>query len=163
MSTYQRSTVLPAAPAELFSFHGDPRNLRAVSPPGLRILGIEAGEDARPGESFSVAVRQGPFVLRWQGKWEEVEPPGLLVDIGVRCPFAFWRHEHRFDPAPDNGSVLTDRVEFRLPWYLGGPIGDLFVRSFVMPGIFAARHEATRRHFTGARREENPLAGGSRP
>ena len=163
MPTYQRSSAVPATPAELFSFHGDPRNLRAVSPPGLRILAIDSGQTAVPGELFSVAVQQGPLVLRWQGNWETVEPPGRLVDVGVRSPFAFWRHEHRFDPAPDGGSLLTDRVEFRLPWYLGGPIGDWFVRHFVMPRLFAARHEATRRHFAAMRGEENTLAGGTLP
>jgi ligand-binding SRPBCC domain-containing protein len=143
---FTRSTLVPAPPEALFRFHENPHNLRRISPPGLRILDIRAAETARPGEEFTVAVRQAPLTLRWTGRWETVTPPGLLVDTGVKCPFARWRHHHIFAPHPD-GSMLTDRVEFRLPWHLGGPFGDLVCRHLVFPRMFAARHAATRRHF----------------
>ena len=146
MPVFTRSTVLSATPEELFRFHENPHNLRRISPPGMRILGIEAEEKARPGAEFTVAVRQGPFTLRWTGRWETVEAPRLLIDTGVHCPFAFWRHHHLFQPHP-RGSLLTDRVEFRLPWYLGGPAGDLACRLLVFPRMFAARHAATRAWF----------------
>jgi len=147
MPVFTRSTPVAADPATLFHFHEDPRNLRAIAPPGLRILEIVADEKARPGAEFHLAVRQGPLTLRWTGRWETVAPPGLLIDTGVRCPFALWRHHHIFEPHPD-GSLLTDRVEFRLPWFLGGPLGDWFALHFVFPRMFAARHAATRAHFS---------------
>lgn len=158
MPVFQRSTNVPASPAELFRFHGDPRNLRLVAPPGLRILGIDAAPEARCGEHFRVAVKQGPLTLHWEGVWERVEPPLLLVDRGVHCPFAFWQHEHRFDPAP-GGAVLTDRVEFRFSLLRGGPVADFFALHFVLPRLFAARHAATRARFADAGAGENPLAG----
>jgi len=146
MPVFIRSTRVSASPEELFRFHENPHNLRRIAPPGLRILGIRAGERAQPGEEFSIAVQQGPLTLRWTGCWETVEAPRLLIDTGVRCPFALWRHHHIFEPHPE-GSLLTDRVEFRLPWYLGGPVGDLFCRLVVFPRMFAARHAATRDWF----------------
>ena len=146
MPVFTRSTLVPAPPEALFRFHEDPHNLRAVTPPGVRILAIEADHTARPGAEFTVAVRQGPLTLRWTGRWETVVPPGLLIDTGVRCPFRFWRHHHLFEPHPE-GSVLTDRVEFRLPWHLGGPVADHLALRLIFPRIFAARHAATRHHF----------------
>ncbi len=150
MPVFTRSTVVPARPDDLFRFHENPHNLRHISPPGLRILEIRATETAHPGGEFTVAVRQGPLTLRWTGCWETVEAPRLLVDTGTRCPFAFWRHHHRFEPHPD-GTLLTDRVEFRLPWHLGGPPGDLVCRWLVFPRLFAARHAATRAWFAKGR------------
>jgi len=147
MPVFERSTRVAAAPEELFRFHGNPGNLRAVSPPGLRILGIEAEEEPRVGEEFRIALGKGPIVLRWTGRWTEVAPPGLLVDDGVQTPFALWRHAHRFDPAPEGGSILTDRVEFRLRWTFGGPLGDWFAGRFLFPAMFAGRHAATRAWF----------------
>lgn len=146
MPVFTRSTHVAAGPEELFRFHQNPHNLRRISPPGLCILEIRAGETARPGDEFTIAVRQGPFVLRWTGRWETAEAPRLLVDTGVHCPFALWRHHHIFEPHHE-GSLLTDRVEFRLPWHLGGPAADLVCRLVVFPRIFAARHAATRRFF----------------
>lgn len=146
MPVFTRSTPISAGPEELFRFHQNPHNLRRISPPGLRIVEIRAGETARPGEEFSIAVRPGPFTLRWTGRWEAVATPHLLIDTGVRCPFALWRHHHIFGTHPD-GALLTDRVEFRLPWHLGGPAGDLVCRHLVFPRMFAARHAATRAWF----------------
>lgn len=157
MPVFQKSIFLPTTPARLFRFHGDPHNLRFVSPPGLRILEIRAASEAQKGDHFLVAVKEGPLTLRWEGVWEHVEPPVLLVDRGVRCPFNFWRHEHRFDPAP-NGAVLTDLVEFRLSWLRGGPVADWIALQFVFPRIFAARHAATRALCTEAAASQNPLA-----
>lgn len=147
MAIFQHSTFVPATADELFRFHENPANLRATSPPGLRILEISAAPQARVGEEFRVAVQQGPLTLRWTGRWDFVQSPQHLVDVGVQCPFRHWRHEHLFTPAAD-GALLTDRVEFRLPWYLGGPLGDLIIRHLVMPRMFAARHRATHGHFT---------------
>ena len=142
MPVFSRSSLIPATTEELFDFHQDPHNLRRISPPGLHILEIRADHTANPGREFTVAVRQGPLTLRWTGRWEAVSFPRLLVDSGVRCPFAFWKHHHIFEARPE-GSLLTDRVEFRLPWLLGGPAGDLVCRLLVFPRMFAARHAAT--------------------
>jgi ligand-binding SRPBCC domain-containing protein len=147
MATFQHSSIIPASTEELFRFHENPENLRAISPPGLKILEISAAPRARIGEDFHVAVQQGPVTLRWTGRWENVEAPTRLVDTAVRSPFRYWRHEHLFAPG-EGGSRLTDRVEFRLPWFLGGLIGDLFVRLIIFPVMFAARHRATHTYFT---------------
>jgi ligand-binding SRPBCC domain-containing protein len=146
MPVFTRSTLVSATVEELYRFHENPHNLRRISPPGLRILDIRAEETARPGAEFTLAVRQGPFTLRWTGRWETAAAPRLLVDTGVKCPFALWRHHHLFEPHLD-GATLTDRVEFRLPWHLGGPLGDLVCGRLVFPRMFAARHAATREWF----------------
>lgn len=146
MPVFTRSTRVPASPEELFRFHENPCNLDRISPPGLHILEIRAGEMARPGEEFTIAVQQGALTMHWTGRWDTVEPPHLLIDTGVKCPFAVWRHHHIFEPHT-GGSLLTDRVEFRLPWFLGGACGDLFCRLVVFPRMFAARHAATRAWF----------------
>jgi ligand-binding SRPBCC domain-containing protein len=147
MPVFTLASKIAATPAELFHFHQDPNNLRALATPGMRLLDIQAAPTARPGEEFSVTVRQGPLTLRWTGRWEKVEPPHLLVDTGVRCPFRHWRHEHVFRPGVNGDSILTDRVEFALPWHRGGPAGDWFALNFVFPAMFAARHAATRDYF----------------
>lgn len=150
MPAFTLSSPVPATPEELFRFHENPHNLRRISPPGLRILEIQAAAAAKPGGEFTVRVRQGPLTLRWKGRWETVAAPGLLVDAGLECPFALWRHHHIFAPHPD-GALLTDRVEFRLPWNLGGPLADFVCRLVILPRMFAARHAATRAWFVRAR------------
>ena len=142
MPVFARSTIIAASPENLFAFHENPHNLRRISPPGMQILEINAHHIARPGEEFTVAVRQGPLTLRWTGRWETVEAPCVLVDIGVRCPFSTWRHSHIFE-SQSGGSLLTDRVEYRLRWRFGGPPADWIMGRLIFPRMFAARHAAT--------------------
>ncbi len=158
MPVYTRRSLMPATPGQLFHFHENPHNLRLLPAVGLQVVEIEAERIAAAGGKFAVAIRQGPFMLRWTGRWERVEYPHLLVDVGIRCPFAFWRHEHRFEAAAE-GATLTDRIEFRLPWRRGGPAGDWVAQRIILPGMFAARHEATRRLWAAPETPgKNPLA-----
>lgn len=146
MPVFTRTTTINTNPQELFRFHENPHNLRLIAPRGMQIVDIRAAVTARPGEEFTIAARQGPLRLSWTGRWEVATAPCLLIDRGMRCPFALWRHHHIFEPH-GSGSLLTDRVEFRLPWRLGGPAGDLFCQLLLFPRMFAARHAATQRLF----------------
>lgn len=146
MPVFARTSPIPATPGELFRFHENPHNIRLISPPGLRVLTVESEPTARPGQEFRVVVRQGPLTTDWLGRWETVAEPGLLVDTAVRSPFAFWRHRHEF-AACEAGSLLTDRVEFRLPWRRGGPVADQLALRLVLPAMFRQRHRATRAFF----------------
>jgi ligand-binding SRPBCC domain-containing protein len=44
--------------------------------------------------------------------------------------------------------MLTDRVEYRLPRRLGGPLADWIAGRLVFPKMFAARHAATLHFFS---------------
>jgi ligand-binding SRPBCC domain-containing protein len=44
--------------------------------------------------------------------------------------------------------MLTDCVDYRLPWRLGGPLADWIAGHLVLPRMFAARHTATRHFFS---------------
>jgi len=148
MAIYTHRSSMPTTPEELFLFHENPHNLRLLPTPGMQILKIRAEEKASPGGEFAVTIRRGPLTLSWVGRWERVEPSRLLVDVGISCPFALWRHEHRFEAAGDS-AMLTDRIEFQLPWHRGGRLGDWVAQRAIFPRMFAARHEATRRFFAG--------------
>jgi ligand-binding SRPBCC domain-containing protein len=73
--------------------------------------------------------------------WYNVlEPPTRFGEGQVRGPFARFAHVHEFEPRP-GGTLLRERLEVRLPWWLGG---EAAVRWIVAPRLrryFAARHD----------------------
>lgn len=145
-SFFERSVVLAAPPSEVYGFHEDPRNIGKISPPSLRVERVECEVPARAGGEFRLRVRQFGLPLEWIGFWQEAAPSSRLVDGARKSPFRHWRHHHLFAVAP-GGTLMTDRVEYALPFGLLGRFLDKTVMKVVFAAMFAARHRATRRFF----------------
>jgi ligand-binding SRPBCC domain-containing protein len=145
-TVFQRSVFLSANPAEVYAFHEDPRNITRISPPSLRVERVECSVPARAGEEFRLRVRQFGLPLDWVGVWEETVPHGQLVDGARKSPFRHWRHQHLFR-AEGSGTVMTDRVEYALPFGFLGRLLDETVMRVVFTAMFLARHKATAAFF----------------
>jgi len=146
LSLFERSVPLDASPPEVYAFHEDPRNIGKISPPSLHVGRVECSVPARPGQEFSLRVSQFGLPLEWVGYWEEAEPFSRLVDGARKSPFRHWRHHHLFAATPD-GTLMTDRVEYALPFGLLGRLLDKTVMRLVFAAMFAARHRATANYF----------------
>lgn len=145
-SLFERSVLLSAPPAEVYSFHEDPRNIVKISPPSLRVEKVECSVPARAGGEFRLRVSQFGLPLEWIGYWAEAEPFSHLVDGARKSPFRHWRHHHLFTEAP-GGTLMTDRVEYALAFGLIGRFLDRTVMRVVFAAMFAARHRATQGYF----------------
>jgi ligand-binding SRPBCC domain-containing protein len=60
--------------------------------------------------------------MRWTTRIEEWKPGVRFVDNQLRGPYSLWHHTHTFE-AKDGGTLMRDRVRFRLPL---GKLGDFF-------------------------------------
>jgi ligand-binding SRPBCC domain-containing protein len=145
-SLFERSVTLPATPEEVYAFHEDPRNIVKISPPPLRVERVECAVPARSGEEFRLRVSQFGLPMEWVGFWEEAEPHSRLVDGARKSPFLHWRHHHLFAATPE-GTLMTDRVEYALPFGALGRFLDRTVMRAVFSAMFAARHRATADYF----------------
>ena len=145
-SLFERSVLLTAPPEEVYAFHEDPRNIVKISPPSLRVEKVECTVPARAGEEFRLRVSQFGLPLEWIGYWDEAVPCSRLVDGARKSPFCHWRHHHLFAEAP-GGTLMTDRVEYALPFGIIGRLLDRTVMMMVFAAMFAARHRATRKYF----------------
>jgi ligand-binding SRPBCC domain-containing protein len=150
-SVFQRSVLLDASPAEVYAFHEDPRNITKISPSSLHVEGVECSVPATAGEEFRLRVSQFGLPLEWIGIWEEALPHARLVDGARKSPFRHWRHQHLFR-AEGSRTVMTDRVEYALPF---GPLGRLLdstVMKLVFTAMFIGRHKATATYFSKAKK-----------
>lgn len=148
---FEKSTLLDAPIEAVYAFHENPHNLVKISPDSLRVHRIEANPEAVAGETFTLEASQFLIPIRWRGVWDRADHPTLLADRALHSPFAYFRHEHRFESI-DIGrrTRMTDHLEYALPGgCLGRVVGSTIMRV-ILAILFAARHRATRKYFTGS-------------
>jgi ligand-binding SRPBCC domain-containing protein len=154
--TYERSVHVEAPLSDVWAFHSTVDGLIALTPDWLHlhvdsVVGPDGEDD--PGElvtgttlhlsvqPFGVGPRQSVtsvIVDRYRREGE-----AQFVDEMVDGPFSYWEHTHLFR-RDDAGTLLTDRVTYKLPM---GSIGDA-LGAFATVGfapMFRFRHRETRR------------------
>ena len=153
MAVYERRSRVDASLDDVWAFHGRVDGLLAVTPSWMN-LRVEAsrGPDGEPdpdvleaGSEITLSLR--PFGVgprrRWTSRIVERVRRGDAAwfrDEMIDGPFPRWVHTHRFH-AQGEGTVVTDRVEYRLP-LVPGAVSTLGW-AFFEP-LFAYRHRRAR-------------------
>jgi ligand-binding SRPBCC domain-containing protein len=139
----QREQRLSGAPAEVFRFFADARNLEAITPPLLRFRVVTPGDvEMGPGTLIRYRLRLHGVPLRWTSVIRAWEPPLRFVDVQVRGPYRHWEHTHEFVPTADGATVMRDTVRYAIGL---GPLGELAHRALVrrdLEAIFDFRARA---------------------
>lgn len=136
--------VVPAPRDAVFSFFSDPFNLEAITPPWLRFRVVERTTDEiREGTELTYRLRLRGLPMTWRSRIEEWRANERFVDVQLRGPYAKWRHTHTFADHGDGETLISDRVEYRLPLgRLGGLVAGRLVAADVRK-IFRYRAERT--------------------
>lgn len=142
--TFTAELWLPRAPAEIFPFFGDARNLQAITPAWLDFQVVTPGPILmQAGTLIDYRLRVHGVPLRWRTRINAWEPPHRFVDEQLRGPYRQWVHEHTF-VAQHGGTLARDVVRYAVPG--GALVNWLFVRRDVVR-IFAHRQAKLREHF----------------
>jgi len=155
MSVYQRETRIGAPLSEVWDFHSNVSGLQALTP-GFMNLRVESvtGPDGESdpevlevGAAIDLSMR--PFGVAPRQSWTSVivereygDGAAMFRDAMEDGPFDRWVHTHRFF-ADGDGTVISDRVEYRLPGgTLGAAASPVAVVGF--EPMFRFRHRKTR-------------------
>jgi len=147
----ERRQVLPVPISEAWLFFSSPRNLALITPPdmGFAISEPFDGSPLHDGQVIKYVVKPLFGVpVTWVTSIEGPEPPYRFVDVQVKGPFKYWRHEHTFRGV-DEGTLVLDRVEYELPLgLLGELVHGVLVRKR-LERIFDFRTITLERLFNG--------------
>ena len=132
-------TRLPVTAAEAFAWHERPGAFERLSPPWQPVRIVSRSGGIRDGARVTLDL--GLPIGRWELEHHDYRAGEAFHDRQVRGPFASYHHAHRFRDA-GAGSVLTDALEFTLPfeplsWPAAFAIRERFER------LFAWRHRVT--------------------
>jgi ligand-binding SRPBCC domain-containing protein len=150
----------------VFAFFADPENLPRLMPQWQKPRIESANIIPPPGAPSTSAKAAGtgskivlsflpfpltPFRLKWQAEIVDFEWNSHFCDLQVRGPFKYWKHCHRLRSVEREGvnvTVITDQLEYELPFESLGVLGHRFLVRKQIERIFEYRHQQVFRIFT---------------
>lgn len=143
MRIYEKASLIECSVKELFDFHLDANNLKAISPKGMQVTLLNEGFEPKEGGVLKIRTVKNFIPMVWEVKIETLQAPNLLVDFALKSPFEFWRHSHVFTQVDKNICELKDVVEYSLPFGFIGSLFDFFAQH-ELKKMFAFRHKVTK-------------------
>jgi len=132
---------IPRTIEEVFPFFCDEKNLEKLTPPNLnfQVLGKDT-PTVKAGTLIEYKLKLYGIPFYWRTLIESWDPGKSFVDTQLKGPYVKWHHTHTFI-SKDGGTLMTDRVIYRLPM---GVLGDLVAGWFVdreVSSIFEYRRQ----------------------
>ncbi len=127
---------------DLFNFHRDSNNITKITPKNIKVKLLI--DDTQTYEGKIVKLKTTKFFIPtfWEVKIEKLQSPNLLVDLAVKSPFKYWKHQHIFTKK-GNMCELRDEIEFELPFGFLGKIVEPFIELDIK-NMFEYRHKKTK-------------------
>lgn len=125
--TYQ--TEFPYSKQLLYNWHARKGALQRLLPPWEKTTVISQKGGISPGGEVHLRMHFGPVPFKFIAHHIHEQKGEEFRDIQHHGPFKKWSHTHIFKSTANNGSRLTDSVEYSLPYhqFLPSPIKH-FVR-----------------------------------
>lgn len=148
MYQYITKQELPITMEEAWVFLSDPKNLKRITPSymGFDIL---SGADRSMFPGQIIQYRLTPLLgipFRWVTEITHVEEGSYFVDEQRFGPYTFWHHKH-FIYSTENGVVMEDIVDYKLPLGFLGRFAHLLFVRFKVKQIFNYREKALEQIF----------------
>jgi ligand-binding SRPBCC domain-containing protein len=125
----------------VFKFFEDPHNLARITPPNLSFKVTTRDVEMREGALIDYEIRWLRLPMRWRTRITLYQPPQSFQDEQLRGPYKLWRHHHGFREV-NGAAVISDRVEYELPWGILGQMAHALIVGRQLRGIFAYRQRA---------------------
>lgn len=124
----ETATVLPRPVEQVFGFFADVENLQRITPPELAFhILTPTPLVMKEGTIIDFRLRLFRVPFHWRTRIVQWRPNDHFVDEQIRGPYRSWRHLHTFAEC-EQGTRMTDRVEYRLPLQPPGALALPLVR-----------------------------------
>ena len=120
--------MLPLPVDQVFRFFADVENLERITPPELAFHVVTPTPIViTEGTIIDFRLRLFGVPFSWRTRIVQWRPNDQFIDEQIRGPYSSWRHLHTFAPCED-GTRMTDRVEYLLPFRPAGSLALPLVR-----------------------------------
>lgn len=125
---FTHRTEIAAPVDEAFAWHERPGAFERLAPPWETMTVEHASGGIKDGGKLTFAMKVGPIWQRWSAEHFGYQQNRQFCDRQAAGPFAQWEHTHGFSAKGDGGTVIEDRVSYRLP---AEPFSNLAPRCLV--------------------------------
>lgn len=116
---------------EVFKFFSEAKNLEKLTPEFLNFKIVNMSTiDVQEGTLIEYKLKIHGIPITWKTLISEWKPEFQFVDEQLKGPYQKWHHTHSFIEVKD-GTIITDRVVYRLPLSVFGLIGLPLVKRDV--------------------------------
>ncbi len=131
MKSFEQSFVVNYSIDEVWNFYTDINHLEIVTPPNLKLKIIETSDrQIVEGLRMTVSGRLALYNSKWYSKISLVDKSKhKYIDEMVKGPFKKWKHVHLFSEIGKNQTVVTDKIEFELPFFFLGKLMEGYVEN----------------------------------
>lgn len=148
MKTYEKSSLISCTIEELFRFHLDLNNLKAITPKDTKVSLVGELFTPKEGDILKLKTVKNFIPITWEVLIDKVQEPHLLVDLALKSPFKYWKHSHVFTQKANGLCELRDVVHYEAPFGFIGELFDFYI-SHELAKMFAYRHEVTQKILGG--------------
>ncbi len=143
MKTIEKTTLINCSQEMLFQFHMDSNNITKITPPNIVVTLLNNDTETFEGKIVKIKTTKFFIPTYWEVKIEKLDKPNILVDVAIKSPFKFWKHQHIFT---QKGSMceLKDIIEYEMPFGIFGKIVEPLI-TLDIKNMFQYRHEETKR------------------
>ncbi|WP_458746181.1 SRPBCC family protein [Candidatus Nitrosocosmicus sp. T] len=131
MKSFEQSFLVNYGVDEVWNFYTDINHLEIVTPPNLKLKIIETSDrQIVEGLRITVSGRLALYNSKWYSKISLVDKSKYkYIDEMVKGPFKKWKHVHLFSEIGKNQTVVTDKIEFELPFFFLGKLMEGYVEN----------------------------------
>ncbi len=127
LHTLRQELTLEQPLEKVYDFFANPENLERITPPWLRFRIVSPQPvQMKQGATIDYKLRIHGIPIRWTSQITDCKPPFRFVDEQLKGPYKVWIHEHIFEPGPDGGTKIIDKISYAAAG--GSLINNLFVR-----------------------------------
>ena len=145
MVVFERSFTVRVPLKLVWDFHSDPVALTKITPKPIKVVIKACDYPVQAGSRVLMVLQFSWFAIQWNSVISEYVPFQHFTDTQIKAqgPFKSWKHTHNFE-ATAAGTVITDHVEYEMPYGFLGRLADRVGGRLFINAMFRARARATR-------------------
>ncbi len=131
MKSFEQSFKVNCSIDKVWKFYTDIKHLEIVTPPNLNLKIIETSDkQIVKGLRMTISGRLFLYNSKWNSIISLVDiSKHMYIDEMVKGPFKKWKHVHLFSEIGENQTVITDKIEFELPFFFFGKLMEGYVEN----------------------------------
>jgi ligand-binding SRPBCC domain-containing protein len=146
MAHFEFSSIISAPRTETFDYVSNINSLPEIMASDYKIETTSPVSKLKKGSEYEIKITRLGISVLWGIVIEEFEANEYVRDRQSHGPFALWVHTQKFEDHGES-TLLTDLIEYDVPFGLLGKLADdIFVRRD-LGGIFRHRHEKIQSYF----------------
>lgn len=144
MAHFEYSSIINAPKEKVFDFYSDFKNIPSIMPPDYKITPESPLVKIKKGSEFEVRCARFGISVLWKIIIEDVQQNLMFRERQTHGPFSQWIHTRKFEDH-SQGVLLTDSIDYDLPFGLLGKLAQDLYTSKELHRVFEYRHKAIER------------------